>query len=109
MKSGQYYDLERRGFIKPDEREPCIDGFGFYIDAYRELSTSRPVGLEIQAIPFTAIADYFRIYELRDFDEFAYIMRLMDSTFMELSESARKAEGNKDASGNTNKAHSNKR
>lgn len=109
LKTGQYYDLVGRGFIKPVDAEPCIDGFGFYLDAFRELSTSRPGGLEIPPIPFTAMVEYFRVYELGDFDEFAFIIRQMDSTFLELNAAVQKAEGKKDASRNTNAKNSNNR
>ncbi len=85
LKTGQYYDLLNRGFIKPENQEPCLEGFEFYLDAFRELSTSRPVVMEIQSIPFTAIAEYFRIYELRDFEDFSYIIRQMDMTFIEMN------------------------
>ncbi len=102
MSSGIYYDLLNRGFLKPEDHRPPIDGFEFYIDAFRELSTTRPSGLEMGAIPFTAIAEYFNIYGLSDFDEFVYLIRLMDNTLMRLSEEANKAEGRKNASSNTN-------
>ena len=36
----------------------------------------------IGPIPFTAIAEYARIYEVEDFDEFLYIMRVMDNQFI---------------------------
>lgn len=65
--------------------------------------------MELQAIPFTAIAEYFRIYSLEDFDEFAYIIRLMDNTFLEQSDAVNKSEGNKNASGNANTPNNNKR
>ena len=107
LKSGQYYDLLNRGFIKPEQAEPNITGLDFYYDAFRELSSARPSGLDLQAIPFTAIVEYSRIYELDDFDHFYRIMRLMDDNFLELHSEASKAEG-KNASTNSNKANNNK-
>lgn len=110
--TGQYYDLLRRGFFdkKPEELEPSIEGFEFYIDAFRELSTSRPVGLELQAIPFTAIAEYFRIYSLQDdFEDFAYYIRVMDRTFMDTVSAEKTKEGNKNGSANANPPNPNKR
>jgi len=50
-----------------------------------ELSTARQSGMGIGPIPFTAIVEYFKIYELEDFDEFAYIIRRLDNVFMDLS------------------------
>lgn len=112
LKTGQYYDLLKRGFIKPDQIEPGTDGFEFYLDAFAELSTSRPGGLDIQSIPFTAIAEYFRIYEIPgDFGEFAYLMRLMDREFIELNNAAQDAErkqGEKNGRNNGNPANTNK-
>jgi len=107
LRTGQYYDLLQRGFIKGEDREPNVDGFGFYLDAFRELATSRSNGMEIGPIPFTAIADYFRIYELRDFDEFAYIIRRLDNAFLELNDEANKAERKKNANNNPGKANRN--
>jgi hypothetical protein len=109
LKTGQYYDLVNRGFIKPADYEPCVDGFEFYLDAFRELSTSRPGGLDLQAIPFTAIAEYFRIYELRDFDEFAHVIRQMDLVFMDMNNETQKQGREKnDGSRNTDKKNRHK-
>ena len=60
------------------------------------------------AIPFTAIADYFSIYELQDFDEFLYLMRRMDITFLELNATSNKEGTKKNGSSNTNKKNPNK-
>jgi hypothetical protein len=66
--------------------------------------------MEIGAIPFTAIAEYFKIYELHDFEEFAYIIRLLDFTFIELNEEANKKDsGGKSGSKHTNKSNKNSR
>ncbi len=98
LQSGIYYDrLLPGGFIKPEDLEPSTDGLDFYVDAFRELSSCRPGGLDLQAIPFTAIAEYSRIYELGDFDDFAWIIRLMDNVFLESSAEAMDKERNKNA------------
>lgn len=56
-------------------------------------------------IPFTAIVEYSRIYEVGDFDEFLYIIRLLDNTYMELeSKKASKSSG----SNRTNKGNNSK-
>lgn len=64
-------------------------------------------------IPFTAIVDYFRIYGTHDeddFDEFLYVIRRMDNTFLEMNASAMKATNkeNKGGSANTDPKNSNK-
>jgi len=94
--------------LRPEDLEPTINGFEFYLDAFRELHTSRPVGMDLQAIPFTAIAEYFRIYELQDFDDFAGIIRMMDNKFIELNDASRdKTGGGKNGVGNTDPKNSN--
>lgn len=55
-------------------------------------------------IPFTAIAEYFRLYELQDYDEFASIIRRLDRTLIELeSEASKGEEKKKNASSISNK------
>lgn len=85
LQSGVYLEqLLPRGFILPEDQEPNIEGLDFYLDAFRDLSSCRPSGLDLQAIPFTAIVEYFRIYELDDFDEFAYLVRRMDTRYLDM-------------------------
>lgn len=96
------------GFIKPEEREPDINGFEFFIDAFGELNTSRPSGLGIESIPFTAIVEYSRIYEIEDFDEFIYIIRRLDKAFIDMNDSAQKSKETKSASTNSGKKNPNK-
>lgn len=89
LNNGIYYEqLLPRGFIKPEDAEPYLGPLDFYLEAFGELSTCRPGGMELQAIPFTAIIEYSRIYELEDGEDFAYLMRLMDRNFMRLSRAA---------------------
>ena len=90
-----YFDLLAKGFLKPEDLDPPIEGFEGYFDALRELGTCRPGGMDIQPIPFTAIVEYFRIYGTGDFEEFNYIIRRLDDTLLELSRSRREREGNK--------------
>lgn len=107
LASGQYYEqLLPRGFIKLEDQEPCVDGLDFYLDAFRDLNTCRPVGMDLSAIPFTAIVEYFRIYAIDDdFDEFAYLIRQMDRTYLtamsEANEIDRRGK-NGSGTGNTN-------
>lgn len=106
IRTGQYYVLLERGFLKPQDLEPDVHGFEFYFDAFRELSTCRPGGLDLQAIPFTAIVEYSRIYETGDLDEFIYVIRLMDNIFLELNEEEKKR-GKPNATGNGNAKNNN--
>jgi uncharacterized small protein (DUF1192 family) len=79
---------------------PDIGPFEFYIDAFRELSTTRPSAFGIGPIPFTAIVEYARIYEVEDFDDFIYFIRLMDNEILRLENERNKKQAN--TNGNTN-------
>lgn len=103
-----YYNLLNRGFVKPEDTEPDIAGFEFYYDAFQELSTSRSIGLGVGPIPFTAIVEYSRIYELEEFEEFAYIIRKMDNAFLELNAQESNSKENKSANNNANKKNNHK-
>lgn len=74
--------------IRSEDIEPNIEPFSWYIEAFNELSTCR-TGLDITPIPFTAIYEYAKIYELDDFDDFLYIIRLIDN-FIISKEKAKK-------------------
>ena len=117
MKTGQYWELLARGFLQTDKdiQKPDLGELEFYLDAFRELSTCRPGGLDLQPIPFTAIVDYSRIYKIDD-EDFSFIIRQMDDTFLTLDSETRQTEkkpkspGDNKASGNnSNKTHPNKR
>lgn len=94
--------------MKPEDQEPGLTGLEFYRDAFRELATCRPVGMGLQPIPFTAIAEYSKIYKIGDFDEFAHVMRVMDDTLLELSEGINK-EGRGSGNNNADAKNRNKR
>lgn len=75
---------------------PDIGGLDFYVDAFLELSTSRQIGMSVGPIPFTAIAEYYRVYNLgdggEDFFEFVSQIRRLDSVYLELREEHSKKE-----------------
>lgn len=68
--------LLQRGLLREEDVMPDISPFIFYVDAYREISTCRN-GLS-SSLPFTAIIEYAKVYNIEDFDEFLYLMRAMD-------------------------------
>ncbi len=86
---------------------PDIGPFEFYIDAFRELSTTRPSSFGVGPIPFTAIVEYARIYEVEDFDDFIYFIRLMDNEILRLENERNKKQAN--TNGNTNSSPKNSR
>ena len=95
-----------RGFkVEP---EPIVDGLEFYLDAFRELSSCRPGGLDLQPIPFTAIAEYSRIYDIGGLDEFSSVIRKMDDAVLSFERESRKTSEKKpSASAKGSKTHKN--
>lgn len=91
--------------LKPVDVEPDLGPFEFFIDAYRELSTSRPVGLSMGAIPFTAIVEYSRIYDVGDFEDFHFLIRKLDYAFLEMQASKNKASGDKGGTKNSDQSN----
>ena len=57
-----------------------------YIDAFKELSSCRSgAGMGLGPIPFTAIVEYSRLFEIgEDFEDFHYIIRRMDNELLRL-------------------------
>lgn len=104
-----YFNLLEKGFLKEDDLEPCVDGFEFYFDAFYELCTTRQMGMALGPIPFTAIIDYFKLYDLSDFDEFSYVMRRMDRVYLQNhNEVSKSAKGGEKSSGVRDKNNTNK-
>lgn len=79
METGFYDNLIEKGMVKVEDMEPELGPYHFYIESYSELSTCKSNGMGPSAIPFTAIVDYARIYNIDDFDGFIYLIRVMDS------------------------------
>lgn len=73
---------------------PDIGPFIFYVDAFNELSTCRQSGMGIGKIPFTAIHEYAKIYNIEDFQSFNYLIRVMDNKVIKLSDKKSKDDGN---------------
>jgi hypothetical protein len=76
--------LLQQGQLKPEDSEPEISQFRYYIDAFHELSSCRSIGMALGPIPFTAIAEYSKLFDVEDFEELHYLMRFMDNKFLEL-------------------------
>lgn len=72
---------------RSEDLEPNLGPFEFYIDAFKEVSTCRPVGMGAAPIPFTAIVEYARIYKIDEFEEFKYIIRRLDKVLLEKDDS----------------------
>jgi hypothetical protein len=80
--------------LKPEDAAPNVEPFMFYVEAFQELSTCRPSGFGISAIPFVAVVEYAKLYgiEGEDFHEFLYIIRRMDSELLKLEADKSKKE-----------------
>lgn len=74
--------LEAKGKLKDEDRAPNLEGLEFYITAFQELSSTRPNSMGVSPIPFTAIREYFKVYPCGDFEEFHYLVRRMDNSFL---------------------------
>ncbi|OPZ23603.1 MAG: hypothetical protein BWZ03_00449 [bacterium ADurb.BinA186] len=59
-----------------------MEGFDFYISAFNDLATCRNSGLSEGPIPFTAIIEYSKVYDVGDFEEFHYIIKQMDAAYL---------------------------
>lgn len=76
--------------------EPELGPLGLFVEAFLELSSCRSIGMGLGPIPFTAVKDYFSIYPIgEDFDEFLYLIRRMDDTYLKDQASKQKAEESK--------------
>lgn len=85
MESGFYDMLLSNNKLRESDIAPDVEPFMFYIDAYRELSTSRPSSFSgVSPIPFSAIVEYAKIYEVEDFFEFLYLIRVMDNALIDM-------------------------
>lgn len=73
-----------QGLLRAEHEEPELGPFRYYYDAYRELSSCRAVGMALGPIPFTAVLEYSRLYDIGDFEEFLFLVRRMDNTFLSL-------------------------
>jgi hypothetical protein len=78
--------------------------FEFFFDAFRELSSCRPQGLGLSPIPFTAIVEYSRLFDVGDFEDFLWIIRKMDDCYLNLEAKKSKPKGTN--SGDRDKSHS---
>ena len=64
--------------------EPTVGPFMYYLDAFRLLDTCRNNGMSLGPIPFTAIVEYTRIYEVEDVDGFITVIRMIDNAYLEI-------------------------
>lgn len=62
--------------------EPDVGVFMVYLDMFFELDTCRVASYN-SPIPFTAIYNFANIKEIENFDEFLYIIRLLDNTVIQ--------------------------
>jgi hypothetical protein len=68
--------------LRPEDKEPNLGPFDFYIESFFELSTCRQIGMALGPIPFTTILEYCKIFEVEEFTDFLYFMRRLDNIFL---------------------------
>lgn len=107
--SGFYDSLVAKGALSEDDIMPDVSLFAFYVEAYQELGTCRDIGMGLGPIPFTAIIDYARVYDItgEEFLDFHYIIRKMDRAQLEWESRRQKADGLKANKRNHNKGNRN--
>jgi len=74
--------------------EPNIGPYGFYIEAFFEISTCRSTGMGIGPIPFTSVVEYARIYNIEDVEDFLYYIRRLDATYLSFMEKKNNEQNN---------------
>ena len=70
--------------LQPEQQEPQVGPFQFYIEAFYELSSCRVSSMALGPIPFTAIVEYARLFDLSEFEDFHYYIRAMDNALLKL-------------------------
>lgn len=65
----------------------------FYMDAFEDLSTTRPVGFGVGPIPWNSLDAYARRYTVRDFERFNFLIRRMDDAFLRRQKQLEKNRG----------------
>ena len=87
VNSGFYYKLLETSKLKPEDMEPDIGVLSFYVDVFRELSTCRQSGMGVGPIPFTAVVEYFRLFDTgMSLDDFLFIIRVMDNAYLDFED-----------------------
>jgi len=87
-----YNTLLANGSLREEDREPNISVFSYYISCFWELDSTRSRSA-LAPIPFTAIAEYAKIYN-EDIDEFLYLMRRLDRVYLQQNENKNHGKSN---------------
>lgn len=74
-----YKDLLAQGRLQEKHLEPKLDELKYYILAFFEIGSCRT---DNGPIPFTAVVQYAQIYNQYDFDDFLYIIRVLDERYL---------------------------
>lgn len=92
--------------------EPNLGPFSFYVEAFKEIGTCRSGSFTMGPIPFTAIVEYFKVFNVQDdFEDFHYLIRRMDNALLKAESDKERAKSSvKEANGTgkTAKGNSNK-
>lgn len=80
--------MESQGRIRPEAKKPEIYGLDFYTWCFWELNTTRN---QMAPISFLNIHKFAKILNIHDFDEFLYLIRRMDTVYLDNAEKKRNA------------------
>lgn len=78
------------GYQVPDEDLPpdVLPECEFVFSAFWELSTDRPVGMGIGAIPWSSINSFavrHGIEQIDDFEQFSFLIRAIDAEYLKVA------------------------
>lgn len=79
---------------RPEFIQPSMVGAEFYLEAYSEIATSRPVGMGISPIPFDKIYLWCEIYDIQ-FSMLNLIVRAIDEKYLSYLSEKEKLESSK--------------
>jgi len=86
-----------------------MEEFSAYLEAFRELGTCRPSGMGGTGyIPFTSIIEYSKIYDVGEFEDFIYLIREMDKTYIDFASKKQEKGAKPNATKHTNPRNSSK-
>ena len=97
-KEDSYLSLLGKGVLKKKDIEPELGALSWYVECFFELNTCRNT-FNLSPIPFNVIIEFARLYNIEDTEEFFYIMRKVDNTYVEIMG---KDNGEKRSKANTN-------
>jgi hypothetical protein len=108
-KEKAYSELKEKGKVRKGDIIPDVDAFVFYVEAFCELGTCRNSGMDLSPIPFLAIVEYAKLYDVGDVEDFLYIIRCMDNAYLKANSRKRENKPNVHKTVNPKNSHKGRR